>query len=366
MSNGANGAGNQFDLGQQGVVINIAPLDKVTIHPDGQSATIQAGVTSKQLVEAGYHSNLRVRFAVSTCNTLGWLGAALSGGLCKTLGHDGHLIDQIISANVVLANGETVSVSEDTNPDLFWAIKGAGPNFGVVVSARIKAWPIMYAQGSVDIAHAWMGVLAFPGAKLEELIQAADEWNQGPHMGELDIQIFSMGAPDLTITVHTFLALYDGRTMSQKDVEQVFDPFMRVGPSDATWNLVPQDHWNDICDPVCARGPRKPGWTATQDRFDPKTFRQIYTDCASFAKEHIGKELGLLYLQMQIFPQDRSRAQKLLSKQQKGSWAWREVKCHTICLLAYGDPAFDKTAEGFGEGIRALLRSLAGVPRNGA
>ena len=68
------------------------------------------------------------------------MGVALGGGHGTLQGHYGLLTDQIVAARVVLANGKAVTVSKIKNSDLFWALRGAGHNFGIVTEVTYKVY----------------------------------------------------------------------------------------------------------------------------------------------------------------------------------------------------------------------------------
>lgn len=81
------------------------------------------------------------------------IGVTLGAGIGRLNGLQGLVIDALVSARIVLANGTLLEVSRTNNSDLFWAIRGAGQNFGVVTSATYQASPL-YKGGewtSVDI-----------------------------------------------------------------------------------------------------------------------------------------------------------------------------------------------------------------------
>jgi hypothetical protein len=94
-------------------------------------------------------------------------GLILHGGFGVLSGLHGLTIDCLLSAEVVLANGDIVTASETENPDLFWAIRGAGSSFGVVTSFTSKAFP----QGDV-----WGGVMIFTEDKLPGLVEFFNFW----------------------------------------------------------------------------------------------------------------------------------------------------------------------------------------------
>jgi FAD/FMN-containing dehydrogenase len=70
------------------------------------------------------------------------VGVTLGGGIGRYQGLDGLLADALLSASLVTANGELITVSEDSYPDLFWAIRGAGQNFGIITSATYRLSPL--------------------------------------------------------------------------------------------------------------------------------------------------------------------------------------------------------------------------------
>lgn len=93
------------------------------------------------------------------CNTVGIVPALLGGGLGFLISSYGPGVDQILSARVVHASGVVVTCSEKENQDLFWGIRGAGHNFGIVSSLTVKA----YSQENEGM-H-WKGTRGFPGSR---------------------------------------------------------------------------------------------------------------------------------------------------------------------------------------------------------
>lgn len=111
--------------------------------------TIEGGVTAGEVAEAC--TGRGTCTVLPAVKELGYMGFALGGGAGWTMGLMGLAIDQFIEARIVLASGDIVTASEESHPDLFWAIKGAGYNFGVVTSVKIKVWgfPSKMVSGSI-------------------------------------------------------------------------------------------------------------------------------------------------------------------------------------------------------------------------
>lgn len=81
------------------------------------------------------------------------IGVTLGGGIGRLNGLQGLVLDALVSARIVVANGTLLEVSKKSNADLFWGLRGAGQNFGVVTSATYKLYPL-YKGGvwtSVDV-----------------------------------------------------------------------------------------------------------------------------------------------------------------------------------------------------------------------
>ena len=86
------------------------------------------------------------------CSCVGMIGLTLGAGIGRQQGTNGLVLDALLSARVVTASGEILEASETSNPDLFWAIRGAGQNFGIVSSATYQLHPLSGTFTSIDLA----------------------------------------------------------------------------------------------------------------------------------------------------------------------------------------------------------------------
>ncbi len=119
-----------------GLVLDLAWLDGLEVDPDARVATAAAGLTAGQVTkEAGEHG-LSIGFGDTASVGIG--GLTLGGGVGYLVRKQGLTIDSLLSARVVTADGRVLHVDADDHPDLFWAIRGGGGNFGVVTEFEYR------------------------------------------------------------------------------------------------------------------------------------------------------------------------------------------------------------------------------------
>lgn len=95
--------------------------------------------TAVQNQLAGYHADLpRISVATGRSPCVGLVGLTLGGGIGTLQGKHGLVMDSLLSLRIATAQGEFVTVSKTEEPDLFWAMRGAGANFGIVTSATYR------------------------------------------------------------------------------------------------------------------------------------------------------------------------------------------------------------------------------------
>ena len=125
-----------FAVTDGGVMIDLTPLKSVHVDPAGRVAVAAGGVTWAELDAAGQRHGLAVPGGF--ISHTGIAGLTLGGGMGWLTGLAGLSCDNLISAEVVTADGQILRASSDQHPDLFWALRGGGGNFGVVTSFEYR------------------------------------------------------------------------------------------------------------------------------------------------------------------------------------------------------------------------------------
>ncbi|KKK12465.1 pseudouridine synthase [Aspergillus rambellii] len=166
--NGGHGTISTLSTLQHGLEIWLHRLDSVTISEDGQSATFGGGIKSGNVTQALWEIGKQTVHGV--CDCTGYLGPALGGGHGSLQGNYGLISDQFVSMRLVTADGSLLTVSPDgPTSDLWWAMQGAGHNFGIVTSITSKIYDVPY-----DGMWAWE-YLIFTHDQLEDLFALFDQ-----------------------------------------------------------------------------------------------------------------------------------------------------------------------------------------------
>jgi FAD/FMN-containing dehydrogenase len=129
-----------FSVADDALLIDLGPMKGIRVDPEERTARAQAGVLLGELDRETQQFGLAVPAGIVTHT--GLAGLTLGGGIGWLMRKYGLTIDQLLSVDVVTADGEFVTASEDQNADLFWGIRGGGGNFGVVTDFEFRLNPL--------------------------------------------------------------------------------------------------------------------------------------------------------------------------------------------------------------------------------
>src|ERR687897_8769 len=159
-------AGNAVSDG--GLMLDLSPMKGIRVDPARRSAQAQAGLTLGEFDHETQAFGLATTLGV--VSVTGIAGLTLGGGLGWLNGRHGLACDNLISADVVTADGRLLRATEEENEDLFWGIRGGGGNFGVVTSFQYRLHPV-----STVLA----GGLSYPLSKAHEVLRYYHEFASG-------------------------------------------------------------------------------------------------------------------------------------------------------------------------------------------
>ncbi|MBF9029461.1 FAD-binding protein [Rhodobacterales bacterium HKCCE3408] len=161
----ARGGGHQFSglASQADMVIDLGGLDGLRLDAEAMTARVEPGVTNTRMAAALDRHDLA--FPLGHCGSVPMSGFLLGGGVGWNSAEWGYAWQSVLSAEVVLADGRMVTASATENPDIYWAVRGAGPEFfGIVVAYHLRLHPAaraittvirIYPAAAVAAVAAW-------------------------------------------------------------------------------------------------------------------------------------------------------------------------------------------------------------------
>jgi FAD/FMN-containing dehydrogenase len=196
-----------------GLMIDLSPMKDIRVDALAGLAVAGPGVLWGEFDRATQAHGLAT--TGGQVSHTGIAGLTLGGGLGYLMGKHGAVCDNLLSLDVVTADGEPVVANEEQNPDLFWAMRGAGGNFGIVTSFQYRVHPL---------AEVLAGMLLYSRDHAAEVIAFHREFLKGSP-DELDTTVAFLSSPD-GVPLVAIVAVYAGATA---DGERVLQPLRTFG-----------------------------------------------------------------------------------------------------------------------------------------
>ncbi|KAK1138466.1 hypothetical protein N8T08_002481 [Aspergillus melleus] len=327
----------KWDFGDEGILINIKDLNSVEFNDNKTQVTIGGGAAIEEVVAVAAEQDVLV--PTGNCPCVGTMGAILGGGYGNLLGLYGFGVDNVLSLNVVLADGTQQTVTSK-DKDLFWALRGAGANFGIVTSATLKSYPNQEQT-------AWFGQLIYTEDKLEKVVNALNDITLEPKMNVFLYYMASSGTPSVVIT-----PFYYG---TEKEGRAAFKAFLDIGPTNDTTSELQYAHWTDASQDFCTKGGYKPSFTAGLAQMDATTWREIWDEWITWL-ENDGTSNSLVMMEAYSLEKARTLSES------SSSFAWRnDVNFNAIVIPWYSDASLETKALAFGTKLRDLWRKTDGL-----
>jgi FAD/FMN-containing dehydrogenase len=198
-----------------GVMIDLALMKGITVDPTARTATVEGGVVWAELNDAAAAHGLAT--TGGNVSTTGVAGYTLGGGLGWLMSKYGLAADNLLAVELVTADGEILQVDGSSHPDLFWALRGGGGNFGVATSFTFRLHPLRTIVGGL-IAHPLEAAPALLRFYRDAVAEASD-----------DLTVFAglMHAPDGSGTKLSALVVF--HTGATADADRDLRPFESWG-----------------------------------------------------------------------------------------------------------------------------------------
>ena len=310
-----------FGTNDDGVVIDLAPMKSVRVDPHARTVRADGGCTWGGFNHATYAFGMATTGGIIA--STGIAGLMLGGGIGYLTRAFGLSCDNLISADVVTADGRFLVASKRQNEDLFWALQGGGGNFGVVTSFEYQLHPVK------DIVA---GLFFFPVDHSRAVLEFYREYIQKAPEELGMFPAFQIAPPlpfippaDHGKTFCIFVCCWAGRP---EDAEKIFAPIRKVAPIAAEMvSPMPYPTLNALFDPLLPAGLQH-YWKAA--------FATDLTDGAIKAHLEFGPKVPVVNSTMHIYPINGA-AGRVASD--ATAFAYRDAKFATVIAGMWPDPA---------------------------
>jgi FAD/FMN-containing dehydrogenase len=214
------------------LLLKTSRLRGVEIDPRARRARVAGGTLWGEVVPAAYEHGLAALHGSSP--TVGVAGYSLGGGIGWLARRYGLQTNSLTAIELVTADGELVRVDEDHEPDMFWALRGGGGNFGVVTALEFDLYPVQ---------HAYAGWLAWDWREAEPVLKRWSDWATGaPDAVTTSARILRLPpAPELPEEIRgRCLVAIDGAVVGDYyEAMALLAPLRELGPEVDTFATVP-------------------------------------------------------------------------------------------------------------------------------
>ncbi|TAQ85444.1 hypothetical protein B7494_g6222 [Chlorociboria aeruginascens] len=346
---GGHGFSSTLQTIQNAIMINMENFRYAIVDNSSNTVRVGGATVSAEVISALYDAGREMTIGLAPC--VGMIGVTLGGGHGRLQGAYGLIIDNLVSLRVITANGTPLTVSATQNPDLFYGMKGAGQNFGVVTEAVYNTHP-QISQGlyyNVD--------MLFTGDKLEAILTLINSFipNQPAELAFVIVflGIDPTGPPNILVNI-----VWSGPRSTGLKYSQ---PFNATNPlsfteSILTWPELPTKSGEGAFGSTgCVNGLKQDVFTANIESYNLTTFRSVFDQFGVFQKSSPDlNETGIL---MEVFPRQAVNA----AQANLAAYANRG-KENVLFLLSntFSDIAHAPAADAFGKSIRDQVAATSG------
>jgi len=320
-----------------GLVIDLSAMRRVAVDPAAKLIVAQGGALWADVDEAAATHGLAT--VGGTVNHTGIGGLTLGGGFGWLSGRYGTVVDNLVSARVVVPDGRILTASETENPDLFWAIRGAGHNFGVTVEFTLRAH---------DQPHdVYAGALVFTPDKMNALVDALNAQMQQPDPRGAAMLVFAR-PPDMPAPLAIVNVFFDG---GRAAAEGYFASLLALEPVAVTAETMPYCRVNGMLNALTRHGGRKALKSVIfAEKVDAALVQELWRDYT--AKMEANPDLAATFIAIEFMDLSQTRSVPVEAMAFPNRGPYRAG----IIGMAWTDQRGDEENRAWGRSLQAKCR----------
>ncbi|KZM20511.1 uncharacterized protein EKO05_0004522 [Ascochyta rabiei] len=324
---------------ENGLVIDLSKMRNVTVNREARTITAEGGTIWEDVdLAAAKHGLATVG---GTVNHTGVGGLTLGGGYGYLTGKYGLTIDNLLSAEIVLASGEVLTASKTENADLFWAIRGAGQNFGVVTNFTFQG----YDQPNPVFA----GPLVFPPTALPQIVEFMNKFHETNDGRQALLVAFSSPPPQNAPVILTQL-FHNG---TEAEGKEIFAELFALNPLANMSGMVPYPVLNSLLNVSAGFDGRKQfGGGAFKLPLDPSFVEGVYNEFQTFVESKADFQIAQSMMLWEVVPYEKV----IEVRNEETSFANRGDYYNVATVFKWFDPSLDNEMRIFS---RSLLKKAS-------
>ncbi|KAF9699012.1 hypothetical protein EKO04_002764 [Ascochyta lentis] len=324
---------------ENGLVIDLSKMRNVTVDSEARTITAEGGTIWEDVdLAAAKHGLATVG---GTVNHTGVGGLTLGGGYGYLTGQYGLTIDNLLSAEIVLASGEVLNASKTEHADLFWAIRGAGQNFGVVTNFTF--------QGYTQPNPVFAGPLVFPPTALPQIVAFMNKFHEMNDGRQALLVAFSNPPPQNAPVILTQL-FHNG---TEDEGKAIFADLFALNPLANMSAMVPYPVLNSLLNVSAGFDGRKQfGGGAFKLPLDPSFVEGVYKEFQAFVESKADFQIAQSMMLWEVVPYKKV----LEVRNEETSFANRGDYYNVATMFKWFDPSLDNEMRTFS---RSLLKKAS-------
>lgn len=341
VAGGQHSTGGDSSIGAPGLVIDLARMRAVAVDPAARTITAQGGCIWRDVDEAaGAHGLATVG---GTVNHTGIGGLTLGGGYGFLSGLHGLAVDNLLAVEAVLADGAVVAASDALNPDLFWAVRGAGAAFAVVTE-------FVFRGHALERPDVFFGTLAWPRAFAGQLVAFANGVAEDDGDARIVVHVNVMAPPEMGGQVVVGATVFCAA--GEEEARSVLRPLLESDPKPLvdTTGVMPYEKVNGVLAAITPRGGRKSIKGATFGRpLQLETFERAMQELEEFVKEVPAAARSLMAFEFM------NTAKVCEKKVEEMAMPHRSARLQCAILSMWEGEENDKRVRGWARKIAAIV-----------
>ncbi|KAI0096946.1 FAD binding domain-containing protein [Nemania sp. FL0031] len=339
---GGSGYTNTTAALKGAIGVDLGNFKNISIDATGNRMTVGGGVIFDDIFDPLHAVGKEIQ--TGSCSCVGMVGATLGGGIGPYQGIHGLLLDALESVTMVTGSGEIVTASKQENSELFWGIRGAGQNFGIVTSATYGV------HDQTNNGTALNGDFVYPASakkSIFELIKSIEK-DQPDELSIFPSIMFDFQTKATAIMVSL---IYIG---PEEKGRSYMKPFIDSSPIRQSvgllpWNKLIKDNRFGVDAMACAKGGDHAVFGLNVDKFDVATYVSLVDDFDAFYKQNPANILSILVLE--LFPNRVTRS----VPDEETAYPYRDSKGHMFLSFTFQDEAASVVAKEFALKTRSKL-----------